>query len=64
MSDECGVEESGREGQMRRKGEGWARPPRVPLHLPPTDEFTTYYGTASPPTSYGGYGGNAKESAK
>lgn len=33
---------------------------------PPTDapEFTTYYGTASPPTSYGGYGGNAKETAK
>lgn len=52
-------------GANAAKGtEGWARPPRVPLHLPPTDEFTTYYGTASPPTSYGGYGGNAKESAK
>ena len=27
-------------------------------------EFTILYGTASPPTSYGGYGGNAQESAK
>eukprot|EP01023_Acetabularia_acetabulum_P018409 TRINITY_DN1929_c0_g1_i1.p2 TRINITY_DN1929_c0_g1~~TRINITY_DN1929_c0_g1_i1.p2 ORF type:complete len:248 (+),score=47.70 TRINITY_DN1929_c0_g1_i1:50-793(+) len=27
-------------------------------------ELATYYGTASPPTSYGGYGGNAKEEAK
>lgn len=25
---------------------------------------TTFFGTASPPTSYGGYGGNAKEDAK
>lgn len=28
------------------------------------DGFTTFFGTASPPTSYGGYGGNAKEDAK
>lgn len=27
-------------------------------------EFTILYGTASPPTSYGGYGGNAQETAK
>lgn len=27
-------------------------------------EYTIFYGTASPPTSYGGYGGNAKEDAK
>eukprot|EP01025_Chloroclados_australasicus_P035288 TRINITY_DN3597_c0_g2_i2.p2 TRINITY_DN3597_c0_g2~~TRINITY_DN3597_c0_g2_i2.p2 ORF type:complete len:209 (+),score=25.94 TRINITY_DN3597_c0_g2_i2:75-629(+) len=27
-------------------------------------ELTTLYGAASPPTSYGGYGGNAKEIAK
>ncbi|KAH7620853.1 putative Thylakoid lumenal 19 kDa protein, chloroplastic [Nannochloris sp. 'desiccata'] len=26
--------------------------------------FTIFYGTASPPTSYGGYGGNAEEDAK
>ncbi|KAK9817826.1 hypothetical protein WJX72_002773 [[Myrmecia] bisecta] len=28
------------------------------------EEFTTLYGLATPPTSYGGYGGNAKEAAK
>lgn len=27
-------------------------------------DFTIFYGTASPPTSYGGYGGNAEEDAK
>lgn len=26
--------------------------------------YEVFYGTASPPTSYGGYGGNAKEDAK
>lgn len=31
---------------------------------PPKTEFTILYGTASPPTSYGGYGGNAAEEAK
>lgn len=27
-------------------------------------DYEVFYGTASPPTSYGGYGGNAKEAAK
>lgn len=27
-------------------------------------EFTTLYGLATPPTSYGGYGGNVKEAPK
>lgn len=27
-------------------------------------EYETFYGLATPPTSYGGYGGNAKEAAK
>ncbi|RMZ53744.1 hypothetical protein APUTEX25_003883 [Auxenochlorella protothecoides] len=27
-------------------------------------EYKVFYGLASPPTSYGGYGGNAKEDAK
>ena len=27
-------------------------------------EYTIFYGTATPPTSYGGYGGNAAEDAK
>lgn len=31
---------------------------------PKKTEFTILYGTASPPTSYGGYGGNAQETAK
>ena len=30
----------------------------------PQTEYTKLYGTASPPTSYGGYGGNAAEEAK
>jgi hypothetical protein len=35
-------------------------------HLPlcQITEYTLFYGTASPPTSYGGYGGNAEEDAK
>ena len=37
-------------------------PPRDAAPAPAA--YTTLYGTASPPTSYGGYGGNAKESAK
>ncbi|KAL6772378.1 hypothetical protein ACKKBG_A29985 [Auxenochlorella protothecoides x Auxenochlorella symbiontica] len=28
------------------------------------EEYKVFYGLASPPTSYGGYGGNAKEDAK
>ena len=27
-------------------------------------EYETFFGAASPPTSYGGYGGNAEEDAK
>jgi len=27
-------------------------------------EYETFFGTATPPTSYGGYGGNAEEDAK
>jgi hypothetical protein len=27
-------------------------------------DYEVFYGTASPPTSYGGYGGNAQEDAK
>ncbi|KAL4531054.1 hypothetical protein Ndes2526B_g04787 [Nannochloris sp. 'desiccata'] len=35
------------------------------LQLPAqAQDFTIFYGTASPPTSYGGYGGNAEEDAK
>lgn len=35
------------------------------LQLPAqAQEYTLFYGTASPPTSYGGYGGNAEEDAK
>lgn len=30
--------------------------------LPP--EIATFYGMATPPTSYGGYGGNANEKPK
>jgi hypothetical protein len=41
---------------------------RPPNSAPPNKgaaaEYVTFYGLASPPTSYGGYGGNAKEAAK
>ena len=52
----------GGRGECRERGSG--PDDATPLSSSPTDEFTTYYGTASPPTSYGGYGGNAKETAK
>lgn len=28
------------------------------------EQYETFFGTAAPPTSYGGYGGNAEEDAK
>ena len=33
-------------------------------HAPSESEYPTFYGMASPPTSYGGYGGNANEKPK
>lgn len=42
----------------------WTTLKELTTFLPEFADFTTLYGTASPPTSYGGYGGNAKESAK
>ncbi|EFJ48657.1 hypothetical protein VOLCADRAFT_109766 [Volvox carteri f. nagariensis] len=36
--------------------------PSSPVHA--GEEFTTFLGYATPPTSYGGYGGNAKETPR
>ena len=33
-------------------------------YTPSESEYPTFYGMASPPTSYGGYGGNANEKPK
>ena len=36
----------------------------TPAEAPAPAPYTTFFGLATPPTSYGGYGGNAKEDAK
>lgn len=49
-------------GDQRRRSRPLEKKKENPT--PPKTEFTILYGTASPPTSYGGYGGNAAEEAK
>lgn len=49
-------------GDQRRRSRPLEKKKKTPT--PPKTEFTILYGTASPPTSYGGYGGNAAEEAK
>ena len=39
-------------------------PPARPPAAVAAPSYATFLGLASPPTSYGGYGGNAKETAK
>lgn len=69
--------DEGKPTRRRRRGAGRDRsappagaPPSAPACRPQppagsaASEYTIFYGTASPPTSYGGYGGNAKEDAK